>query len=178
MDVALNLSQKEDTLISVMHPFDFSQYYFNPHAIPLFISVGLIALLGWKVFTGRRSPANMFFGSLCLGIVTWLFFTAIGYLVRDNQALALFWFRLDWIGVSYIPACIYAFVSNFLGKKRPLAIKAAFALGTFFAIVTLTPLNPMMIGVKRFPWGFFVQREYKWSFFFFYFRFLLMQHPL
>jgi signal transduction histidine kinase len=153
-----------------MHPFDLSQYYFNPHALPLFMAVGLIGLLGWKVVASRRSKANLYFGAICLAIITWLFFTALGYLVRDNERLALFWFQLDWIGVSYISISVYAFVVHFLGKDRPLAIKTGYGLGSFFCLLTLTT-NPMMIGVKKFPWGVFVQRDVHWSFFFFLFFF-------
>jgi len=166
----LNKGQKEGTLIKLMRLFDLEQYYFNPHAIPLFISVGLIALLGWKVVASRRSKANLYFGLLCLNITFWLFFTALGYLVRDNERLALLWFQLDWIGVSYISISVYAFVVHFLGKERPLAIKTGYGLGSFFCLLELT-INPMMTGVKKFPWGFFVQRDVRWSIFFFLFFF-------
>src|SRR5437667_1779361 len=159
--------------MTLMHPFDVRQYYFNPHAIPLFIAVGLIGLLGWKVFASRRSKANLYFGLMCLNIIFWLFFTALGYLVRDNERLALFWFQMDWIGVSYVSISVYAFVVHFLGKERPRAIKVGYVLGSFFLLITLT-FNPMMTGVKKFPWGFFVQRDYLWSGFFFIYFFACM----
>ena len=154
--------------------FEASKYYFNPHAVPLFISVVLIALLGMKAVASRRSKTNLHFGVVCLSTVIWLFFTAIGYLVREDKELATFWFRLDWVGVAYISISVYAFVVHFLEKKRALAIKIGYTLASFFAAITLIS-NPMMIGVRKYSWGFFALREYRWSpiFFIFFFSYMV-----
>ena len=152
-----------------------SKYYFNPHALPLFVAAGLIALLGGKVVASRRSRTNLFFGAICLGMIVWLFFTALGYLVRDDKELATFWFRLDWVGVSYISVSVYTFAVHFLAKKRLLAIRAGYVLASFFAVLTLVA-NPMMLGVRKFSWGFFALHDYFWSpfFFVFFFGYMLM----
>src|SRR5258708_4906805 len=125
------------------HLFDGAKYAFNPHALPLFASVVLIALLGGKVVASRLSKTNLYFGAFSLSIIVWLFFTGLGYLVKNDPALAAFWFQLDWIGVSFISVSVYTFAVHFVGKQRPALIILGYILASLFAVFTLTT-NPMM----------------------------------
>ena len=137
-------------------------YFWNMHAVPVFVAAFLIAALGIKVTLAPTSAATRAFGWLCASTDTWLFFTAIGYLVRDDAALAAFWFRLDWVGVSFMSVCVYAFTCALLGLRRDRLLRIGYGIAAFFAILTLIA-NPLMNGVEKHSWGFFPRHDRFWS---------------
>ncbi len=109
-----------------------------------------------------RSRLNCYFCAICLSVAMWLVCTGLGYLVKENVHLAAFWFALDWVGVSFISVNVYAFSSVLLGLKRERRIVLGYSLAVIFSILTVT-VNPLLAGVKHYPWGFFPLWNVKWS---------------
>jgi signal transduction histidine kinase len=150
---------------------DPAKYFLNPHSIPLFFSAILVACLGVFVFLVGRSSSRIPFAGVCAGIFFWLVFTGFGYLVKDDELLAAFWFSMDWVGVSFISINVYALALYTLKVKRPILLYFGYFVAVLFAALIVLG-NPMMDGVYRYWWGFFPKMNYYGiiflSFFFFY----------
>jgi len=142
--------------------FSSAKYFFNPHAIPPLMAALLIGLLGAKVVCHKAAAPNFYFGGICLSIIVWLSCTAIGYCVKSDELLAAFWFRMDWVGVSYISVAIYGFASHWLHQGRRWILAVGFAIATFFNVLILTS-NPLMLGVRKYGWGYFPLHDHQWS---------------
>lgn len=125
--------------------------------------------LGMMVLRSGKTRLNLYFAAICVSVITWLVFTGIGYMVRNDAGLARFWFQADWAGVSFISINVYAFSATLLQLHRPRSIALGYILASWFAISTMT-FNPQMAGVKQFEWGFYPLRNIAWNIpFFLYF---------
>jgi signal transduction histidine kinase len=147
-----------------------STYFLNWHAIPLFLSALLMLFLGIMALRSNRSRTTWYFGAICMSVVIWLCATAMGYSVRSDQEIAKSWFRLDWVGVSFISVCVYAFSASLLNLSRKRSIQLGFVLAALFSIATLT-INPFMVGVNHYSWGFYPAREFSRDILFYLFFF-------
>ncbi len=136
--------------------FDFSQYAFNPHAIPL-IMAGIVACaLGLFAYTSSPAArANRHFLILCLSIAVWLCATGAG-LLSATPALAIQWFKIDNLGVMFISVAFYAFTVHFLDLSRPRSIRLGYASATLLALTILLS-DQFVIGVRSYWWGFYPQ---------------------
>ncbi len=78
---------------------DPSNYFLNPHAVPIFI-IGIFTLsLGVLAYQANTAAlANRHFLILCLSISVWLCGTAAA-LCSKSPELALRWFKIDNVGV-------------------------------------------------------------------------------
>lgn len=132
--------------------FDLSAYAFNPHALPIaFIGVLSLCLGILTQFSSRVAAAHRHFLVLCSSIAVWLLATAGGLLARSPE-LALWWFRLDNVGVMFISVAFYAFSAEFLELRRPLSIRLGYALASVLAAIVLLS-DHFVVGVHRYWWG-------------------------
>jgi signal transduction histidine kinase len=133
-----------------------SPYFFNVHAIPMFV-MGVVTLtLGFLVYrSNRRSAAHRHFLMLCTSIALWLSATSIALCATDAET-ALNWFKLDNVGVMYISVAFYGFSAEFLELQRRRSIRIGYGLATLMAGAVLFRQD-FVQGVNRFWWGYFPQ---------------------
>lgn len=133
-----------------------ADYAINVHAIPMLL-MGLVTLgLGLLVYrSNRRSAAHHHFLILCVSIALWLTATSVG-LCSTRPEIALWWFRLDNVGVMFISVAFYAFSAEFLRLSRPWSIRLAYGLAAGLALAVLSR-HDFVAGVQHYRWGYFPQ---------------------
>ena len=95
----------------------------SPNSIPLIITAFIMAAIGLFVFfNNKRSAVNSIFTMLCFSMVWWLVFYSIMYSSR-SPASALYWARIGFLGIIFIPIFAIHFILRFLNMDyRPAAI--------------------------------------------------------
>ena len=87
-------------------------------AIPPLIIAILVGTIGLFVYSKNyKSSINTIFVLLCLSATWWLSFYSAMYLSRD-PGKALFWARIGFIGIVFIPVFSYHFIVAFLKVKK------------------------------------------------------------
>jgi PAS domain S-box-containing protein len=135
---------------------DPSRYAFNPYAIPTFLTMVAILLLGVvAVLYERRSVVNVLFFWMTVTIGIWLFAFSWMYCATDER-VALLWAKIAYLGVPFIPAGIYHFTTAFLRiqQARSALVWAGWALAVFFSAAILST-NTLVSGLYRYWWGFY-----------------------
>jgi len=149
-------------------------FYFNPHAVPVFLAAFATLTIGIVLRVKRPDLAlSTHFLVFCSGVFIWLFCTAMGYLASMPD-MALHWFRWDNAGVMFISPSFFAFSARLTRSKKDNLIYLGYGLAGVFAMLSIFTHFPA-IGVTRYWWGFFP----RWSipksvpFFLFFFGFML-----
>jgi len=135
-----------------------SNYAFNIHAVPFFISGILIVAEAFFVyFQNRKAPLNFSFATVtvCAGI--WL--TGIGFIYSSvNEPVALFWSRYYcWLGIIFISPSVYLFSAAVEGKSLNQSMKFIYAnyiaALVFYIFCVSTPF--IVEGLWSYNWGFY-----------------------
>jgi len=126
------------------------------YSIPPLLAATLIFACGlWVVLKNYRSATNLTFGLLCLGVCTWLFSSFMSYSTSHYDE-ALFWEKVIYVGVVYIPAFFYQFCVNFLqDQPNKKAILINYLIGTIFLL--LIPTHYFLDGLHSYYWGFYAK---------------------
>jgi len=107
--------------------------------IPLFGAIFMFLLALFIFLKNKKSKLNIIFSFVCLSIALWLFGTFMMFLNRDNDPLAIFWDRICYIGVIFIPTLMYHFSVTFSGvKKQTKLIIIGYILSFIFLILSRT----------------------------------------
>jgi len=138
--------------------FSFSNYFFNPHAVPVLIVGSLILFAGMTIFiANRRALSNFSFFLICLSVSVWLLATGIGYLC-ESEKIAVVWFKYDNFGVAFISISVYFFTRAFLNLRRRKIVLIGYMIALLFGVVTITT-NYLVTGVRKYFWGYFPKWE-------------------
>jgi len=145
----------------VNHVLDISNYWYNPHAIPVIAAgVLILSLGGFIFFQTKKTIKNIAFFFFCLSLGIWLLPSGIVYL-SNNADTALWWYkRFVFLGVVNILPCIYLFsviTSGFL-KKQKYGVVAAFIFTNSFYIMALTT-NKVITSPQLYYWGYYPHYE-------------------
>jgi signal transduction histidine kinase len=108
-------------------------YFLNPHAVPMFL-VGILVLgVGIMSFVSNshNRPASHFL-ILCMSLSLWLVGEAVGLCSRNHDQ-ALTWFKVNHVGVLFIPVALYAFTVSFLERQAKHLIYIGYAFATLSA---------------------------------------------
>ena len=133
-----------------------STYFLNVHAIPMFLMGTITLALGFLVYrSNRQSAAHRHFLMLCASIALWLDATSIALCATEADT-ALWWFKVDNVGVMYISIAFYAFSAEFLQLQRQRSIQLGYVLATLMAGAVLFR-HDFVAGVHRYWWGYFPQ---------------------
>ncbi|HSN68065.1 MAG TPA: PAS domain S-box protein, partial [Thermoanaerobaculia bacterium] len=96
---------------------------------------------------------------LLLNVVAaiWLLSFALMYW-SANEPTALFWARMAYLGVPFIPVALYHFTLTLFGKVagRSIQITAAWAIGGIFAIIFITT-DWLLPGLYLYDWGYYTR---------------------
>src|SRR3989338_355864 len=119
--------------------------------LTLFTSL-LLILLGILVLSkNRKSEINLSFSLICLSSFIWLFCYSQAYRTSDPE-IALFWFKIGYLGVIFIAITYYHFSTTFLNlRKVRFVVFLNYALGLFFALLFINT-SLFINNVHHFGW--------------------------
>jgi len=135
--------------------FQPTDYFFNPHAVPVAVVAALLTSIGFFILTQNpRSLNNTSFFVICLVTSIWLFGMSVVYCTRETE-LAVKWYRsFTFLGVSLIAPSIYFFSVSWLEptlRKKRLVVFGYLLSFFFYATAHLTPW--MVTGGRTYFWG-------------------------
>ena len=120
---------------------------------PLGTSICL-ALFGLFIINKKHdSPLNLTFALLCFSTSLWSFGYSMMY-ASLSETNALFWARIGYVGVIYIPISLYHFTVTLLKQKRnPFSLISLYLFSFFWLWASQT--NYFLNGVRTFFWGYY-----------------------
>ena len=121
----------------------------------MFLTSGLVLLFNQLVyFKNRKSKVNQSFSIFGIFIFIWLFCFSIAY-VSVNSDNKLFWFKMGYLGIIFIPISFYSFIFHLMNRNNDwLVVKINYLIGLSFIFLHLTNA-PLVIGLYKFPWGYY-----------------------
>jgi hypothetical protein len=111
----------------------------------------IVGIFGFFVFIKNRK--NIYFTTFCTSIFLWLFASSQAYLSK-TESQALFWFKVSYIGIIFIPSTFYSFISHFLGDVRRRVIFLNYTISLVFVFLLYFYHN-LVIGLYKYPWGYY-----------------------
>jgi PAS domain S-box-containing protein len=136
--------------------YENSPYVLTPLAIQtLIVGLGLIGLGVYGLVREQGSHVSMVYFALTSAMGLWLFAFSWMYSAID-EALAMWWARVAYVGIASIPAAVYHFSALILNeyessRKRVLA---SWALSMCFIVMILTT-DLQFASLYRYSWGFY-----------------------
>ena len=126
----------------------------NLYAVLPFISGIIFFIFGLFIFSkNTKSKLNLFYFLTCFSAAVWVIGYSFMYASND-EAKALFYARIGYIGVVFIPTFLYNFIKTFLQLKRnKLIILAIYLTSIFFLFADGT--NYFLNGMHKYFWGFY-----------------------
>ena len=144
-----------------------SNFLLNQYVIALSTTGVINAGLGiFVILKGFDKKLNRLLALYSLSLFLWSVFEAFG-ITRHNESLALLLWRLNHVGVIFIPIFLTHFVFLLLevkGKKKRL-IPISYVVGFIFLILDATPLLILEV-VPKFPFNYFINPGYFYYVFF------------
>lgn len=138
--------------------FDPSAYFLNFYAVPPFISaVFLLTLAIVVLIREKMSPVSLTFALLVMSGVIWLGSYA-GILSAREEAVAVYWIRVENAGVVLIPT-FFLFFALVLAQKLyryRVLLWGGFSISYFYLVVT-SCTNAFVAGAHDYPWGYFTR---------------------
>ena len=126
--------------------------HFNPHTLPALLCLTLALFCGAFVI-GHNSKAllNRIFFLICITIAAWCsFYIPFNFNAPDH--VLLWWFRVSYCFISFLPIMTFTFVSTYLNAPKNLFwLRINTLIGLTFSILSLTT-NWMIEGVYHQPW--------------------------
>jgi signal transduction histidine kinase len=123
------------------------------------ISGIFVSFCGFFVLSkNTKSKLNQIFFSFTLAVAVWLFAT-FAMLSSKTDEKAIFWDRIVYIGVVFIPTTFYHFVLLFSKIKNQ---KKLLYLGYFlsFTFLVLSRTDYFVADLYRYSWGFHTQARF------------------
>lgn len=124
------------------------------YSIPPLLAFTLIFACGlWIVLKNPRSIPNITFSLVCLGVCVWLFSSFMVY-STSNVEKAQLWWRINYVGVAYIPAFFYHFCASFLkDQDKKKIIFTNYLISTAFLL--FIPTNYLIEQPYSYYWGYY-----------------------
>lgn len=135
---------------------DVTQYWPNPHALPVLFTLASTLTLGVYVLLREKySTTSIAFFLMTLPAAVWLFSFAM-MLCSETQAVAHVWARAEYLGVPFIPACVFYFTLRVLGhyQAHRRLVQTSFLLAT--AISPIAIFSKLILsGVHKHGYGYY-----------------------
>ena len=128
----------------------------NVYAIgPLLVAVSTLAFGLFTFLSNPKAKLNRLFFGICASVFVWAFGYSQMYRTVNNDALALSWARIGYIGVPFVPVFVYHFIVTFLELRRSLfTIGLTYACGVAFLVIGHT--NLFLNGMyHNYFWGYY-----------------------
>jgi len=142
-----------------METLEFTNYILNPHSLPFLIVGVVIIVLGVMILLENiKSSIHLAFYALSLSIAWSLIAQAIAYSTSSGE-LALFWYKILWVGAIFIAPSAYTFTVIVLGipKTREQII---LAYVTFVPFLFTIPGDLFVAAAGKYSWGYVPEGGY------------------
>ncbi len=116
-------------------------------------SITVISLGVMVYLNNRKSRVNVSFFAFCLSLFFWLFFAFLG-IISDDYYTSLLFYKICFVGITFIPSTFYHFAYVFVGGTSRRRIAGLYILSALFAASLLSPEH-LIRGLFLFPWGFY-----------------------
>ncbi len=130
---------------------------FNLPFFSTLISSLLVLILGLFVLKkAKGSQINKIFFFFCTTIFVWLFSYSLAYL-SDQKITSLFFFKIGYLGVIFIPIVWYHFEMCFLGNQNRKLSRLVFwgyLCALFFGTIVFTQ-KWFIVDLFTYPWGYY-----------------------
>jgi PAS domain S-box-containing protein len=138
------------------HLYDITPYVLNPLAIQTLVVALALMYLGIFGLIGEQgSHVSVVFFTLTSSMSLWLFAFSWMYSAVD-MTLAMWWARVAYVGIAFIPAAVYHFSALMLQnlEKVKKKILAAWILSVLFMVLILT--TDIQFGsLYHYRWGYY-----------------------
>ncbi len=139
-------------------------------------TVSLLTLIfGIFVFLrNKEAKLNRLFCLVCLSVFIWASGYSQMYNTKNNYQLALFWARIGYVGVVFIPVFTYHYIVTFLELRRKAStIPFMYFLGICFLFISRTDLF-LHSGYTYF-WGYYPKAGPLYIFFVLFFAWIFLR---
>src|SRR3972149_8558080 len=107
----------------------------------------------FSIFVFIKNKKNIHFAIFGTVIFIWLFASSLAYM-SPLESEILFWFKISYIGIIFIPTTFYNFIFNLLGRKHNKIVLFNYTMSFFFVILLSFP-NYFIEGLYEYPWGYY-----------------------
>ena len=125
---------------------------------PLLGSVANFSLFLLVYLKNKKNPVNITFALLNLCLAIWNFGLFKTYSPTSDKDLALFWCRITFFSIAFIPTLFLHFAlvitNNFTRGKKKLVF-AAYTLSLVFAIIAICDGSLFHKTVRHYTWGYY-----------------------
>ncbi|HTX86995.1 MAG TPA: ATP-binding protein [Candidatus Nanoarchaeia archaeon] len=122
----------------------------NLFAISGITGVATSALMATLMFARGKNKTHFIWGFFCVSVVIWDF--GVFELARTiNISMALFWWQIGTLGMTFIPVIFNHFVYIFLGIKNKLLIYSSYLIAIAFSLLLF--IQPADILSMRWTFG-------------------------
>ncbi len=119
--------------------------------LPLVSSVFVFFLGIFVLRKNIKSRINFTFFLHAITVTMWLFFTFMMFQSKGNIEMAIFWDRMVYLGVIFVPAFMYHFCLAFTNKKNNTLLYISYILSTIFIFLSRT--DYFVKDVFIYKWG-------------------------
>src|ERR1700722_8235931 len=119
---------------------------------PFVVSLCMVIMGAIFLLKNPRVMLHRLFACCAGSLALWTFGYGLMY-ATTNPAKGLFYARVGYLGVVFIPTFFVHFVLEFLDLKRPKLLAAVYALSFIFLVISR--FDFFLIKVHRFFWGFY-----------------------
>jgi len=134
---------------------------------PLISSVFVFILALIVFFENIKSRINLTFFLHALAITVWLFGTFMMFISRSETDLVIFWDKIVYMGVVFIPVFMYHFVLAYTDKPRDFLLYFGYFLS--FGFLFSIPTDLFVSDVFVYQWGAHTKAQLLHHFFMLYF---------
>ena len=116
------------------------EFYFNPYAIPVYLTSLLFIALTLFSFKRQNLSGERYFSILMIACLVYSFFYGTGLLVRDPDSLKFF-YMLEFVGGVFISPFLLLLVLKYSDKSKyitPLWMTGMFGISILFLVLMLT----------------------------------------
>lgn len=145
-------------------------YTFSYFAVPTFLTAAASLSLGlWLYRHERYSAVGMAFLLTTVAVAVWQLGMS-GVYCANNEATALFWQKVTFFGVPFIPVALYEFSAHVLGvhEKRRQLLAIAWIVAAAFNVHALSVGN-LFTRMQLYWWGYYPIYSVVGSLFIFYY---------
>ncbi len=130
-------------------------YAFSPYAIPTAVTAVVSLAFGAHVLMRRAARVTIAFFVLTSLAALWQATFTMMYLATD-PAVALLWAKIAYVFIPFLPPAAYQFAVELLrvGRFRGTATRLGWAAAALFAVLAVTT-DSLVVGVRRFWWGYY-----------------------
>lgn len=119
---------------------------------PFVVSLSMVTMGAFFFLKNPRVKLHRLFACCAASLAIWAFGYGLMYATTDPTK-GLFYARLGYLGVVFIPTFFIHFVLEFLELQRPKIIAAVYTLSLVFLVISR--LDIFLVKVHRYFWGFY-----------------------